>query len=178
MPYSLEIFVEDVRSALSAERDERRLVEHLKPLALRFASESKSWLKPEHYECDAEQGFGIHLLHEEPDHSLWIVAASWLPHRGPPPHNHGTWALVAGVDGKEKNILWRRRGERLERQGEETVGPGQITSFLPQAIHSVVNESDQVSVSLHVYGKNLNRAGRSQFDPESGVERPFIVKVD
>jgi hypothetical protein len=41
-----------------------------------------------------------------------------------------------------------------------------------------VNETDRVTVSLHVYGKHVNYTIRSQFDPERNVERPFIVKVD
>jgi hypothetical protein len=31
--------------------------------------------------------------------SLWVVAASWLPGRGAPPHDHGTCAIIVGVDG-------------------------------------------------------------------------------
>ena len=52
-----------------------------------------------------------------------------------------------------------------------------MVSFLPDDIHSVVNETDQVTVSLHVYGKHLNYTGRSQFDPEQNTESPFIVKA-
>lgn len=178
MPYALNDFVGDLRSAMKSTPDERALIERVKPLAQRYAAESKTWLTPEHYECDSAQGFGIHVLHEDPDPGLWVVVASWLPHRGPPPHNHGTWAVIAGLEGEETNILWRRRGNGIERQGVERIGAGGVTGFLPQAIHSVMNESDQVTLSLHIYGRNLNRAGRSQFDPDTGVETPFLVKYD
>jgi predicted metal-dependent enzyme (double-stranded beta helix superfamily) len=173
--YGVENFVADLRRAASAGA-EAAIVGKVKPLLQRLA-QSSSWRNPAQYECDPQQGFGMHVLHEEPDHSLWLVAVSWLPHRGPPPHNHGTWAVIAGIEGVEKNILWRRRGERLERQGEETIGPGQVSAFLGSAIHSVVNEGDQVTLSLHAYGRNLNLVERRQFDPQTGAAKAYKVKV-
>ena len=38
------------------------------------------------------------------------MALAWLPGRGTPPHDHGTWAIVVGVEGEERNrILSSRR---------------------------------------------------------------------
>jgi predicted metal-dependent enzyme (double-stranded beta helix superfamily) len=177
MDYRLDDFVKDLRSAISAPLAEAAVLDQVKPLVERLAR-SRSWLKPEHYECDPEQGFGVHILHEDSDHSLWVVAVAWLPKRGAPPHNHGTWAVVAGIDGEEKNVLWRRRGGQLERQGSEVLGPGQVAAFLGNAIHSVANEGDRTTLSLHVYGRNLNLvAERSRFDPETGAEAPFKLRV-
>jgi hypothetical protein len=45
-------------------------------------------------------------------------------------------------------------------------------------IHKVWNESNAVTLSLHIYGKHINHTPRSQFDPEKRSELPFIVKVD
>ncbi len=174
--YGLTDFVKDLRAAVFGATGEAVAVERTKPLVQRLA-QSPSWVRPEHYECDPDQGFGVHVLHEEPDHSLWIVAVAWLPHRGPLPHNHGTWAVIAGIDGEEKNIFWRRRGERLEHQGAQILGPGQVVAFLSGAIHSVINEGERTTLSLHVYGKNLNFAERSQFDAETGAEMPFKLKL-
>jgi predicted metal-dependent enzyme (double-stranded beta helix superfamily) len=176
MDYRLSDFVRELRTVASAPLPEAALVGRVKPLVERLAG-SHAWVRPEYYECNPEQGFGIHVLHEEPDHSLWVIAASWLPHRGAPPHNHGTWAVVAGIDGEEKNVLWRRRGEKLELQGSETIGPGQLATFVSNAIHSVANEGDRTTLSLHVYGRNLNFAQRSRFDPETGTETPFTLKL-
>ena len=174
--YGIATFVQDLRVATADAPSEAVVVDRTKPLVLRLA-QSPSWVTRELYECNPAQGFGVHVLHEEPDQTLWVVAVSWLPRRGAPPHNHGTWAIVAGIDGEEKNILWRRRGERLERQGAEIIGPGQAAAFLSSAIHSVVNEGERTTLSLHVYGKNLNFAERSQFDPDSGAEKPFKVQL-
>ena len=173
--YGVEAFVRDLRSTAAAQ-DEASLVERVKPLLSRLAS-SRSWLRPELYECDPALDFGVTVLHEEADHRLWLVAVSWRPGRGAPPHNHGTWAVIAGVNGAEKNILWRARDGRLEPQSEEVIGPGQAIGFLPSAIHSVKNEGPSTTLSLHVYGRNLNFVERSQFDPETGAEKPFRLHV-
>jgi predicted metal-dependent enzyme (double-stranded beta helix superfamily) len=104
--------------------------------------------------------------------------------RGAPPHNHGTWAVVAGVDGEETNVFWKRLDDgsrpgyaEIVRTGETPFGPGDVVSFLPAQIHSVVNATGEVTVSLHVYGKHLNDTGRSQFDPEARKEPPFLLSV-
>jgi predicted metal-dependent enzyme (double-stranded beta helix superfamily) len=64
----------------------------------------------------------------------------------------------------------------IRRNGEKLFGAGEVVAFLPHEIHSVVNETSVVTVSLHTYGKHLNYTGRSQFDPEARVEKPFLVK--
>jgi predicted metal-dependent enzyme (double-stranded beta helix superfamily) len=173
-----------LRSITRTTQDPRVIVEHVRPLVVDLAL-SKTWLEAKHYECDPGQGFGAHLLHEEPDHTLAIFAGAWLPWRGAPPHNHGTWAVVAGVDGVERNIFWARVDDaarpgfaEIRKQGEQMVGPGDVVTFQPDSIHSVVNETDRVSVSLHVYGRHVNHTHRFRFDPAQRTASPFILKVD
>ncbi len=38
--------------------------------------------------------------------------------------------------------------------------------------------TNEVTLSLHVYGKHINFTGRSQFDPETNTETPFSVKQE
>ena len=96
--YTLSRFVGDLRRVTRDGDGERELIARLRPLVQRFAG-SGTWRDPHHYEVNPEQGFSVHLLHEEPDHSLAVFAASWLPGRGTPPHDHGAWAIVVGFDG-------------------------------------------------------------------------------
>ena len=183
MAYDLKHFVDDLRAITAEHSDPREIVARVRPLVQPLAT-ARTWLEPRHYECDETQGFGAHLLHEEPDHTLAVFAAAWLPGRGAPPHNHGTWAVVGGVDGPEKNVFWKRTDDRtrpgyaeIVRQTEQTFDRGEVVSFLPDTIHSVTNETDRVTVSLHVYGKHINYTTRSQFDAVTRVEREFKVAV-
>jgi predicted metal-dependent enzyme (double-stranded beta helix superfamily) len=92
---------------------------------------------------------------------------------------------VVGVEGAETNTFWTRLDDRSRpghaeiRKGvAQVVGPGDVVTFQPDSIHSVVNETDRVSISLHVYGKHVNHTDRCQFDPERNVERAFVLRMD
>lgn len=124
-------------------------------------------------------------MHEEPDHSLAVFVVSWLPGRGAQAHDHGTWAVVAGVDGDERNVRYERLDDRntpghaeLEVKDESTAGPGSLVCIRTGGIHAVWNDTDKMTLSLHTYGHHFNHTNRSKFDPDRGTEEPFIVKVN
>jgi predicted metal-dependent enzyme (double-stranded beta helix superfamily) len=154
----------------------RQLREPARRLAL-----SKAWLEPRFFSRDEVQGFAIYPLHEEPDHSLSVVVASLLPGRALPPHDHRVWAMQIGMEGYETNVAWRRTDDRsrpgyakIEEVGRTVFGPGDIVSFLPDDIHSVLNESDQLALSLNLYGLSYGYAHASRFDPVAMTESPLI----
>jgi predicted metal-dependent enzyme (double-stranded beta helix superfamily) len=180
-PYDLKRFIDDLRTITRSSSDPGDIITRVRPLAHDLAV-APTWLEPRHYQCDDVQGFGAHLLHEDADHTLAVFAGAWLPGRGAPPHNHGTWAVVAGVVGRETNVFWRRTddGSRpgyaaIVKAGEKVFGPGDVVTFLPDSIHSVTNDTDAVAVSLHVYGTHVNYTTRWQFDPETRIAREFKV---
>lgn len=182
--YAIPQLVADLRHIRAQYSAERDLLHAVRPLARRAALSKAAWLEKRMYEADEQQGFGVYLLHEEPDHSLAVLALAWLPDRGTAPHDHGTWAVVAGVDGPEKNRFFERADDRsrpgyaeLRKVGEKLCAAGDVLAMPSGVIHSVWNESDSVSVSLHIYGKHINYTGRSQFDPEKKTQTPFLVSV-
>ena len=182
--YGLENYVADLRAITAATDDPQRIIEQVRPLARLMALDA-SWLKPEHYHCDEAQGVGLTVLHEEPDHTLAVFAVAWLPGRGVPPHDHGTWAVVAGVDGDETNAFWKRVDDgskpgfaQIVKASEKVFRNGEVLSMLPGAIHSVTNGTAQTTVSLHTYGEHINFTDRSQFDPERETAEPFILDIN
>jgi predicted metal-dependent enzyme (double-stranded beta helix superfamily) len=181
--YPLDRFVRDLREITAETRDPREITSRLRPLVSALAV-TPTWLAPQYAEPDTNQGFGIHVLHEEPDHSLMVFVAAWAPHRGVAPHNHGTWAVVAGVRGRERNVVWARADDgsrpghaKLRKVGEHIVAPGDVVMMLPDSIHSVQNDTNDVTLSLHVYGFNLNLTRRSQFDPEREREEAVALTM-
>src|SRR5215470_11245973 len=180
--YPLESFVAQLRDATSQSTNPTETLARVRPLAVRFAAD-RGWVGPDLYRTDPEQGFLIHLLHEEPNHDLAVMALAWLPGRGTPPHDHGTWAIVVGVDGEERNEYFRRVDDRkrpghaeLEKVSERVCRKGDVVQMLPGAIHSVTNVGSGVALSLHVYGRHINHTGRSQFDVEAKTEIPWVAK--
>jgi len=182
--YSISQLAADLGRVCARFGDDREIIAAVRPLARRAALSKATWLEDRMYHGDETQGFGVYLLHENPDHAQAIFVVSWLPHRGAPPHDHGTWAVVAGVDGPEKNEFFERADDgsrpgyaELEKVGEKICGVGDVVAMPRGMIHSVWNDTEAVSVSLHIYGKHLNHTGRSQFDIGRKTETPFILKV-
>ena len=182
--YPIVNLVADLKEVCRQFTDEREIIGAVRPLAHRAALARTSWLTERMYDADPTQGFGVYLLHEEPDHALAVLAVSWLPRRGTPPHDHGTWGVVAAVEGPEKNEFFERVDDRsrpghaeLRKIGEKVCAPGDVVAMPRGVIHSVSNVTDAVTVSLHIYGRHINYTGRSQFDLEAKTETPFILDV-
>ena len=181
--YGVEDFVADLRRITAETAVESEIFDQLGPLAQRLVAD-KSWLKPEYYETDPEQKFGVHVLHEEANHSLAVFMVSWEPHSGVGPHDHGTWAMIAGVEGVERNTSYARLDDRgrdgyaeIEVKSEILAGPGDLVCMKNGGIHSVWNDSDQITLSIHTYGMHVNYTERSLYDPENNSAEAFQVNL-
>ena len=100
--YSVADLVRDLRAVVATTTDDREIVKQVMPLAKRIADQ-KEMRNPAFYDCDEGQGFGINILHEEPDHTLLVEAIAWLPGRGVKPHDHQTWGVVIGRRRREQS---------------------------------------------------------------------------
>ena len=182
--YSLTQYVDDLRTIVADTGDEAEIIRRVGPLAQRVVAD-KSWLQPKYYEADEEQGFAVHLLHEEPDHSLAVILVNWLPGRGTPPHDHGTWAVVAGIEGVEHNVRYKRLDDRsrpdyaeLAVKKDFAANEGELVCIRTGGIHKVTNETDRMTLSLHTYGMHINHTNRSQFNLDTNERKEFIVRVE
>lgn len=175
--------VADLRTAAARHADPAELAAEVERLA-RPLADDQDWVEQRCREAPEEQGFGVTILHEEPDHSLLVETVCWLPGRGVAPHDHQTWGVVVGLEGRERNTGWRRLDDG-SREGyaeivpdrEVIVTPGDTIRLMPDDIHSVRNEGTEPSLSLHIYGRNLAHLARSEFDPEAKVQRPCPQRV-
>ena len=181
--YSIAQYVDDLRRITTETIDENEIFKQVSPLAIRLSGEDY-WIEDRFYEPDEETGFSAFLLHEENDHSLAVFAASWIPGMGVGPHDHGTWAVVVGVDGFERNIRYKRLDDRknpdyaeLEIKDESVAGPGDLVCIKKGGIHAVRNDSDKVTLSLHTYGTHINHTIRSQYDVEARTAKEFKVDI-
>lgn len=182
MSYSVAEFVADLRGLAAAHSDPKSLLPEVAPIAERLAK-ADGWIQPEFYDIDDSQGIGITVLHEEDDKTLAVQTVAWAPGKGVLPHDHQTWGVVAGLDGVEQNIIWKREDDgaepghaKLTPAHEVDVGHGQVVVFMPDDIHSVNNRTDQVTLSLHIYGKSLAHVSRSEFDPAADIVRPCPIR--
>ena len=177
--YSLLQFVSDLRSITAAATDERDMLRQVATLAERLAG-NPDVQNQAPIDLKVEKGLSFGLLHEEQDHTLAVALLRWLPSGATLPHNHGTWGIVVGLEGAEKNIFWRRSDDgsragyaQLERVGVMDCVLGRAVVLPTSIIHSVENITDEPSLSLHVYGKNVYYTDRSHFDIVNRRELPW-----
>ena len=113
-----------------------------------------------------------------------VFALCFTPGRVTPVHDHGTWAVVAGVDGEEKNTIYLPTDDgskpgygEVQFKDEKVVRQGDAIGMPTGTFHTVSNERDEVSVSLHTYGMNTNHTIRCQIDPETGLIEEFKIPL-
>ena len=122
-------------------------------------------------------GTEISLLYDEPGYSLTLQTEIMLPGTRTTIHNHGTWGVVATLQGEQKNIFWKRvptseYPQNIEKAGEKVLRTGDVISFTTDAIHCVEAVGDEPSVTLNLYG-DTHAAKRFQFDPVTHKAQNF-----
>jgi len=176
--YRLYRFLTDVEDILESTKDDRQRLEKIRPLVRRLLT-SSYWLQGEYREPNPDTGWSVLMLYDEPEFSLTVQTVVWLPGRGrvSPIHNHAAWGVVALISGEEKNTFWRRTmdsefPDRIEKVGEQILVPGDIISFMPDAIHHVEVMGEEPTITFNLYGKT-DYQQRFEFDPITHTAKNF-----
>jgi 3-mercaptopropionate dioxygenase len=141
---------------------------------------SDGWLAPEH-QLGSPDGYRQHLLHVSASRRLSVVALVWLPGQRTPIHDHVSWCVVGVYRGVERETRYRL----LDRPGRRRLVPvdtiearaGHVEALVPPAenIHSVTASGPGKTISIHVYGADIERLGSSihrRFDDALLTEPP------
>lgn len=102
-------------------------------------------------------------LAEDPDGRYALYLSAGLPGRAQPPHDHTTWAIIAGVAGIERNVFYRREPtsdparDRLTAGRTVDVGTGSSVIVLPTDVHTIEIVGRISGLHLHFYGRGLDR---------------------
>lgn len=122
-----------------------------------------------------------YLIHEYDDGSYSLYVNSGAPHQYYAPHDHGdAWAIIAGVQGRERHQLYLpRQADDLGdgpiiKKGELVVAPGEAVTMEPEGIHEVNAMDGRPLLHLHLYAKNFVLQGeRWKYDLEKGEALRF-----
>jgi rhodanese-related sulfurtransferase/predicted metal-dependent enzyme (double-stranded beta helix superfamily) len=131
---------------------------------------------------------GIYRLSEDPDHRFALYASAGGPGKKVPPHNHTTWAIIAGVHGAERNVVYDRldNGDRAGfvqlREApakEKTLRRGDVIAYLPEDFHHIETPAGAGNaLHLHFYGLSLEHLpDRVTVDMATGAARRFMAKA-
>jgi predicted metal-dependent enzyme (double-stranded beta helix superfamily) len=175
--YMLQEFVEEARDIVRTYLSESQTIEALsEPLQRVIArKECLADFAPEG-NPDPERGFPIYRADD-----LSILCVVWQPGATTPIHNHNGWALEGIISGQERNRNYARRDDasqpwvaELEEVDPSVVSTGQTTSLdlPPNDIHAVEIPGGK-TLAIHVYGNDLYKQWRYEFDLESKEVRPF-----
>lgn len=150
-----------VRSIESTDGVSRASLDKIKGELIALASRTE--LFPAQHFANVPGSAGtIYHLAEDPDGRFALYGSAGLPGKAQPPHNHTTWASIAGVFGDEHNVFYERcdRGEtpgegRLQKTHELTIRRGNACAMLPDDFHTIEVKGASESLHLHLYGKTL-----------------------
>lgn len=115
---------------------------------------------------------GDQILFEDETVSVWRT--SFEPGMTVPAHDHQMSAVLCVYQGQERNDFYEANPNGgLRRSGQVHLGPGDVLSIGPSAIHEVTCTSDEPALGLHVYLGQLTTVERTLFDVENGVAMRF-----
>jgi predicted metal-dependent enzyme (double-stranded beta helix superfamily) len=175
-PYRLYRFLTDLEDILAKVPDDRARLELIRPL-VRHLLVSSEWLQMNFDLPDPDTGWSVVTLYDEPDFEITVQTVAWAPTMISPVHNHGTWGVVALLHGQEKNTFWQRSAtanhpDKISTAGELILEPGDILSFLPNAIHHIAALGDEPTISFNLYGKT-DYEQRFEFDVDQMTSEIF-----
>jgi predicted metal-dependent enzyme (double-stranded beta helix superfamily) len=162
--YGVEAFINECHSICQEFVSPADIVQEVCP-ALEKLTRDPSFLKPEHFAPNPDH-YARHPVFLCEKGTLSLFTMVWDPGQWTPVHDHGTWGVVAVVQGvlEERNFIRvdnRQRDDSgivLSRGGLSLLGVGSVTTFVPNPDHihrTGVSRSRSRAVSLHLYGRTM-----------------------
>lgn len=127
------------------------------------------WLQTQRPEPDSKTASAFLNLYDEIGYPLTVQIETLVPGAESSVHNHGTWGVVAVLQGQEKNTLWQRTPDpilpdKIKWVAERTLAYGDVISFVPEAIHRIQAVGKEPLVTFNLYGETESKQ-RFEFDP-------------
>ena len=138
-------------------------------------------------------GSNVYRLAEDADRRFALYVSAAATGSRQPPHDHTTWAVIAGVHGGEHNVVFERTddGSRpgrgtLGRDREVTVVCGTGVALMPDDFHTIEAVGGESRLNLHMYGRSLedmpdrivfegsDGGAWRTFAPTAGIRHPVV----
>jgi len=169
--FDLDRFIDDCRAAVREDRTHKAAREVL----ARANSDPAAILAALGEPAKA----GVNPLYKSAE--LTILNVVWGKRMTIMPHDHRMWAVIGVYTGREDNIFWRRppgeAGGLIEAAGAKSLGERCAEPLGRDVIHSVTNPLGRLTGAIHVYGGDFYGIERTEWDPETLLERPYNFEL-
>lgn len=171
-------FIQDFTRLIDvAGNDEKKIFVTGKAL-LQDLIKRDDWLPEEFSQASSDQ-YQQFLLHCDPHERFSVASFVWGPGQLTPIHDHTVWGMVGVMRGGEvcEEFSVDQASGEVVAAGQHTLQVGDVDLVSPAVgdIHRVSNAlSDDVSVSIHIYGANIGMVDRHTYDQNSKKVQSFI----
>lgn len=179
--FGLADYVRTIATILDRRPSQRVIVREVSAATKRLCADDR-WLEERHRTGCADH-YTRHLLHRDPRNRFVVLSLVWMPGQMTPIHDHSCWGVMGILQNSLEEVCYERQddGSRadfaaLEQSRGSDVGRGSVAYLLPphEEIHRIGNTSNQPTISLHVYGRDLDAI--NVFDQVTGKVTPMRIK--
>jgi predicted metal-dependent enzyme (double-stranded beta helix superfamily) len=168
-PYRFHRFLTDVEDVMARHPEEAIALPLLHQLVRKLLLNSY-WIQTRRPQLHEKTGVGVDNLYDEIGFPLTVQTTILAPGIKSSIHNHGTWGVIALLQGQEKNTFWKRHPHstsehKIVSVTERTLVAGDVISFTEGAIHSIETLGDEPLITFNIYGETHHQT-RFEFDPE------------
>lgn len=167
----LRKFVTDMSNLIWKTREESEIITNGKKLLEELVSDYR-WI-PDEFIQHKSKSYSQHLIYLDPDERFSIICFVWGPGQNTPVHNHTVWGLVGVIQGEELCDEFEIVDDFPVYSGSShKMIPGQVEAVSPKIgdWHRVSNPTNDVSISIHVYGGNIGKVVRKQIGYNQSIE--------
>jgi predicted metal-dependent enzyme (double-stranded beta helix superfamily) len=158
----LTSFVADIEAVVATQIDPHAIAAAVQSRLLRLLG-GKDFLTLKQREPDPAH-YRSHILAVAPSRAFSVVGLVWLPGQVTPIHDHICWCVVGVVQGVEREERFGLRSDGTDERwlvfnGSETLTAHHTCALVPpdENIHRVCNAGDDLAISIHVYGEDIER---------------------
>ncbi|MFK7740862.1 MAG: hypothetical protein AB8H80_11120 [Planctomycetota bacterium] len=179
--YGLTDYVQEIGQILDRRPSNRVIVREVSKATKELCRDDR-WLD-ERFRIGSQDNYTRHLLHKDPNNRFIVLSLVWQPGQITPIHDHACWGVMGMVDNTLEEICYDRLDDgsradfcELEQSRGTDVAKGAVAYLLPpyEEIHRIGNTSNKPTISLHVYGRDLDEI--NVFDQVSGKVSPMRIK--
>ncbi len=179
--FGLHDYVRTIEEVLDRHPSNRIIIREVSLATKRLCADDR-WLE-ERFRVGAPDYYTRHLLHRDVKNRFVVLALVWQPGQATPIHDHSCWGVMGILQNSLEEICFDRLddGKRpdfaeLEQSRGTDVGRGSVAYLLPpyEEIHRIGNTSNAPTISLHVYGRDLDEV--NVFDQATGKVSPMRIK--